>query len=1234
VSCADVGVGFGYKGTIPQDAHLCSIPFVFVSRKTLRRLYWSALGVYFVASAIVLGVRYLVLPRIDTWRPQIERYVGQALGAQVVVGHIDADWRGLNPRLTLTDVVVNGEPVDPVMRVPRMSAVLAWRSVLFWRPRLLSLRLDKLDIAVRRDTSDRLWVAGQVFNLAGNDPEALRASPALKWLTAQDDVSVHDSTIVWIDEKRSAPPLTFSNVDFRIDNRFLSHRFRLRARAPSAAGTEIDIAGEFRRTGLLSAGVGKLPWSGQVYASADDVDPSHWMPWLAVPDASGRAAARAWLVVDHGQIGRTTIDVAARDAQWTSAGNSLTFGNVRAHIDGPPSVLLSDPALALVRSPGVSVSIALQADRGLLALPNVFAGPALTADTFTTTFALTANPNHLPTATIQRLQLTNSDLAADMHGRWSDDGKTVAGVADWEGQLTRASMPAIYRYFPQTIPKDVRFWLQKALVQGEANAVTFAIKGDLDDFPFDKAPGNFHVAGTMRDARLNYAVNANPLKPWPQLEDFSGTFAIDKLGLKIVSTGGGVMRSKQATQLDVPEIHADIPDMGDHNATLLLTARGNGPAQAYLDLINESPIGERLDGAVMKTHAGGQWDMPFKLRIPLTAPDRGTVSGTIDSKDSSFTFRPTLPSLQKLSGSLAFDEKGFDVRGLNGTLLGGPFRLSGHLRERDQDLKFSGQLSSDGLRALDKGRLLSRFSGRARYSGRIAYARGGVVDVNVQSDLRGMAVDLPAPLGKSAAEQLPVSISWQPAQNVVDTGKRWLSADVGTALHARFESDAARSQGSFFNRGIVAVNRPGDLPDKGVAIDASLPLVDLDAWQKVGDDLEAMAAGLPGAQPAGAFIAMPDRIALSTKEMRLSGFSFNDLTLAISQAKSDQWTANIQSREAAGTLTWQAPSDAVEGRLTARLDHLDLGNTEADATDNEPLTVNRDLKDVPAIDLTAGEFSLYGKPMGSLSVSGSNTSRGERWQLDKLQIVNGDSRLDASGMWRLTGGDRGLSAKAALTTPNLGALFERMGFPGKLVGGAGTLKGDLTWRDLPWSHNPVDISGTASVSLDKGRFSHLGSYTSRLLELLSLQSLGRLARLDILHFNPLREGFPFDTIRGHIQVGNGVITTDDYKINGPVATIVLAGSSFIIDRTWDVRAVVVPHLDASGAAIVAGLALNPLIGLGAFVTQWLLQSPLARALTAQYTVKGSWDDPKIDNAPVPVDKALKASRATPEFTGQ
>src|SRR5690606_32005623 len=132
--------------------------------------------------------------------------------------------------------------------------------------------------------------------------------------------------------------------------------------------------------------------------------------------------------------------------------------------------------------------------------------------------------------------------------------------------------------------------------------------------------------------------------------------------------------------------------------------------------------------------------------------------------------------------------------------------------------------------------------------------------------------------------------------------------------------------------------------------------------------------------------------------------------------------------------------------------------------------------------------------------------------------------------------------------------------------------------------------------------STVNSRSARLLELLSLQSLQRIATFQ---FNPgsvFKEGFPFDSLTGTLHLNSGVLTTSDYRVVGPVGTINIGGDVNLVDETLRLQATVLPNLDMSGASIAAGIAINPVVGLGAFLTQWLLRAPLAKAMRVQYEV--------------------------------
>ena len=55
--------------------------------------------------------------------------------------------------------------------------------------------------------------------------------------------------------------------------------------------------------------------------------------------------------------------------------------------------------------------------------------------------------------------------------------------------------------------------------------------------------------------------------------------------------------------------------------------------------------------------------------------------------------------------------------------------------------------------------------------------------------------------------------------------------------------------------------------------------------------------------------------------------------------------------------------------------------------------------------------------------------------------------------------------------------------------------------------------------------------------------------------------------------------------------------------------------------------MNPAVGVGAFLTQWLLQAPLQRALTVNYHVTGNWSKPLLNDVALPSEEELKNREA-------
>ena len=126
--------------------------------------------------------------------------------------------------------------------------------------------------------------------------------------------------------------------------------------------------------------------------------------------------------------------------------------------------------------------------------------------------------------------------------------------------------------------------------------------------------------------------------------------------------------------------------------------------------------------------------------------------------------------------------------------------------------------------------------------------------------------------------------------------------------------------------------------------------------------------------------------------------------------------------------------------------------------------------------------------------------------------------------------------------------------------------------------------------------------------MLSLQSLPRRLSLDFRDL--FQEGFAFDSIEGDVQVTRGVAETADLRMLGAQATVLMQGRADLLRETQDLRVLVVPNFDATGAAL-ATMAISPAIGLGTLFAQWMLREPLIAAGTSELHITGSWADPNV-----------------------
>jgi uncharacterized protein YhdP len=410
-------------------------------------------------------------------------------------------------------------------------------------------------------------------------------------------------------------------------------------------------------------------------------------------------------------------------------------------------------------------------------------------------------------------------------------------------------------------------------------------------------------------------------------------------------------------------------------------------------------------------------------------------------------------------------------------------------------------------------------------------------------------------------------------------------------------------------RGVIALNEPANLPERGLLIIASMPRLDLEAWSNLlGVDPAAARAGRASASPDDLSV---DFIALRTSELVLYGYRFRDVTLGATRTADGSYAANVASAGASGFITWRPASDAQTlGQLTARLSRLAIPASNEKAVVE---ALRAPPRQIPSLEISVDDFQLGAMKLGHVDLVAHNTGTGAAavWHVRKLDISAPEMKISASGDWAPVQGAAARRAQLRFTleASDAGGALARFGFPGALSRGVAKLEGEVGWLGSPLDIDYPTLAGRVALAVDNGRFLKVdpGS-AARLLGLLSLQSLSRTVAVDA--GRQFGEGFAFGSIRADAKIERGVLKTENFRMNGENAAVLMSGTIDLRNETQQLLVVVLPEIDASTAAVALGVA-NPVLGLGAFVAQFVLRDPLAKAFAIQYDVAGTWAEPQI-----------------------
>ncbi|MEO8058968.1 MAG: YhdP family protein [Burkholderiales bacterium] len=899
---------------------------------------------------------------------------------------------------------------------------------------------------------------------------------------------------------------------------------------------------------------------------------------------------------------------------------------------------------------------------GVLELPGVFDDPFLPLDELSAQLAWkieparpgAPNPARQVSVTVKDARFSNPDAHGELSASWrTGAGTGVArggrypGRLELDGRLMNGVVTRAWRYLPLDISKATRGYIEHAVQGGKLASASFRVKGDLWDFPFYNArtgaqagkgagqDGEFRIAAKVEDASFAYvpsspAAGSEPafVSTWPMLTQASAELIVDRGTLSIHNGRAHI------GQVEWSGVQGAIRNL-EADAVLGLEAGARGPLTEMLQFVKQTPVGGWIGHALDTSSAAGVADLKLDLSIPLVDVPSAKVKGSLLLPGNDVRITPETPLLASARGRVDFTDKNFAIVGASARLFGGDANFDGGLQP-DGSIRFNGQgtASAEGLkRATDLGqaaRLAGALSGQAAYRMSLGFAQNRP-ELTVTSNLVGLAINLPAPLNKSAETSL--ALRYQTALDPDASAaalRDSLHFELGSLVQAHYQRDVSGAEPRVL-RGGVGVMEPAPQPATGVAANVSLNTLNTDEWDAAAERLFGNAEARAAASAGG---YRPETLALRVQELNLGTRRLTGLVAGVS-LDAGLWRANVDADQLNGYVEYRPPSRSGAavgaGRVFARLSRLSVPRGEVDQVesllDQQPTTL-------PALDIVVDDFELRGKRLGRLEIEAVNRSAGHGrdalrdWQLSKLNITTPEAQLVATGHWAAMAAApaRGVPAPRravldfTLDLEDSGAFLDRLGTPKAIRGGKGQLSGQVSWQGSPFSLDYPSLSGQVSVAIDAGQFLKVDPGATRLLSVLSLQSLPRRLLLDFR--DVFQEGFAFDNITGDVKITQGVAQTNNLRMRGVQAAVLMEGSADIAHETQELRVVVVPEINA-GTAALAYAVINPAIGLGAFLAQVLLRKPLSEAGTREFHVSGPWADPKVE----PVARAASAPAA-------
>ena len=782
----------------------------------------------------------------------------------------------------------------------------------------------------------------------------------------------------------------------------------------------------------------------------------------------------------------------------------------------------------------------------------------------------------------QRLHLESGPLSLET--RWQLDWPYAQSAPwlDMQVALDEFPLTDVAHYLPENVmpPKAVK-WLKQAFRKGTVSDARMLLQGRLNQMPFDHGEGRFEARFNFRDTLLDY----HPA--WGRIDELDGSALFTGRSMEITGARGRIQDSP------VKRVVARIADL--KHPLLEIRGTAGGTLAGMLEYTATSPLGKQFGAIVRSVDSTGEANLHLELDIPLK-PGLGKVrvDGDVVLDGNDLVPRSGAIGLNDIHGTLHFTGHGMSADGVQARVLGQPVQVAVYRQGKEGSsqtlVDINGRLKLVKYLHDKKSMLAPYLRGSTQWRALLRINNqqnpgSHAVELELSSDLQGVAADLPAPFAKTADEKRALKVSWVPGEEARYPFDIHYAGSADMRLLLAGNGRDLRKAHVQLGGGVL------QLPEQDeIHVSGRVAELDLGRWIA----LFSAGAGKGGKVP-------PLSVDLAAENFYLAGMRVRNI-----QAQSklpDPWYFHVQGEGASGWVRWIFADKGVPARVKANLEHLIVDSRAEDAPDQDASPVRP--QSLPEMNLNIADLRWGQRDLGKISLIAKRIPQGLRFEtlaMDSKAIV-----FNGYGAWLDTDDRQNTRFFATVNGGDLGELVKLLS-TGKAVKG-GALKGNL---QLNWPGSPADFSlatleADIRLSAKDGRLVSVDEGgAGKLLSLFSLNSLQRRLTLDFR--DVFKEGFSFDKMEGHFVVMDGDAFTNNFTIEGSSATIEISGRTGLVARDYDQLVSVTPQVSSTLplAGVIAG---GPAVGAAVFLADKLVGDKFNRMTRVRYQVSGSWDDP-------------------------